>query len=308
VFRSRYGQRELEALASHVGELEELERATLLADSWASLLAGQIRWDAFVASARGLGDQDEPNPWGTVAVAVDYAKRALTADQLPKLAALVRELFGRPFARLGWDATPGESELTPQLRAIVLGALGTVGADQSIRVEAARRFDANELDGDLARTILRIVADQNRPGDYDTFLKRYKNAATPQEEQRYLWGLGDFADETLAFNAAERCYREFRNQDGAIVLGILSRNATTGPSVWRFFTSRWEETIEKFPANTLSRLALGIPLFIKDPIFAEQVATFHESHPLAGEQRTVEQAIERMRVGLAFTSALRTQF
>jgi len=308
VFRSRYGTRELEALASHVGELEELERATLLADSWASLLAGQISWDAFVASARGLGDQDEPNPWGTVAVAVDYARRALGAEKLPALATLARELFGPQFARLGWDASPGESDLTPQLRAIVLGALGTVGGDESIRAEAARRFDANDLDGDLARTILRIVAEQNRPGDYDTFLKRYKAATTPQEEQRYLWGLGDFADETLAFNAAERCYREFRNQDGAIVLGILSRNATTGPSVWRFFTSRWEETLEKFPANTLSRLALGIPLFIKDPIFADQVAAFHEGHPLAGEQRTVEQAIERMRVGLTFASALRAQF
>jgi hypothetical protein len=220
----------------------------------------------------------------------------------------VRQLFGPQFERLGWDASRSESDLTPQLRAIVLGALGTVGGDESIREEAARRFDANELDGDLARTILRIVATENRPGDYDTFLKRYQSAATPQEEQRYLWGLADFADETLAFNAAERCYNEFRNQDGAIVLGLLSRNATTGPAVWRFFTSRWQETIEKFPANTLSRLALGIPTYIADPVFAEQVADFHESHPLAGEQRTVEQAIERMRVGLAFGSALRSQF
>jgi puromycin-sensitive aminopeptidase len=308
VFRSRYGTRELEALASHVGELEELERATLLADAWASLLAGQISFSAFVASARGLGDQDEPNPWGSVAVAMDYARRALEPGQLGALATLVGELFGPQFERLGWNAVSGESELTPQLRAIVLGALGTVGAHEDIREEAARRFDEDDLDGDLARTILRIVAEQNRPGDYDTFLKRYKNAATPQEEQRYLWGLADFADETLAFNAAERCYHEFRNQDGAIVLGLLSRNATTGPSVWRFFTSRWQETLEKFPANTLSRLALGIPLFIKDPVFSEQVATFHESHPIPGEQRTVEQAIERMRVGLTFASALRAQF
>jgi len=113
-------------------------------------------------------------------------------------------------------------------------------------------------------------------------------------------GLADFADETLAFNAAERCFNEFRNQDGAIVLGILSRNATTGPSVWRFFTSRWQEAIDKFPANTLTRLVLGVPTFIKDPIFADQVAAFHESHPISGEQRIVDQAIERMRVGLTF--------
>jgi puromycin-sensitive aminopeptidase len=308
VFRSRYGTKELEAISSHVNELEELERATLLADSWASLFAGQITWDAFVASARGLGDQDEPNPWGTVAGAVDYARRALDPEQRTQLAAVVRQLFAPQFDRLGWEAKSGESELTPQMRAIVLGTLGTVGGDESIRAEAARRFDANELEGDLARTILRITAEQNRPGDYETFLERYRNAETPQEEQRYLWGLADFADEAHALDAAQRCYDEFRNQDGAIVLGLLSRNATTGPTIWRFFTSRWDENVAKFPGNTLSRLVLGVPTFIRDEAFGDEVAAFHESHPLGGEQRTVQQAIERMRVGLRFATALREQF
>jgi puromycin-sensitive aminopeptidase len=163
VFRSRYGAKELEAISSHVNELEELERATLLADSWASLFAGQITWDAFVASARGLGDQDEPNPWGTVAGAVDYARRALNADQQTKLAAVARQLFAPQFDRLGWEARNGESELTPQMRAIVLGTLGTVGGDESIRAEAARRFDANELEGDLARTIPRTLPKRRDP-------------------------------------------------------------------------------------------------------------------------------------------------
>ena len=308
VFRSRYGAKELEALSSHVDELEELERATLLADSWASLFAGQITWDAFVASARGLGDQDEPNPWGTVAGAVDYARRALDPDQHTKLAAVVRQLFAPQFERLGWQARDGEGERTPQLRAIVLGTLGIVGGDESIRAEAVRRFDENTLEGDLARTILRITAEQNRPGDYETFLERYRSAETPQEEQRYLWGLADFADHDHALDAAQRCYDEFRNQDGAIVLGLLSRNAVTGPAVWRYFTDRWDENVAKFPGNTLSRLVLGVPTFIRDEAFADEVAAFHQSHPLGGEQRTIEQAIERMRVGLRFATALRAQF
>jgi hypothetical protein len=88
----------------------------------------------------------------------------------------------------------------------------------------------------------------------------------------------------------------------------LSRNATTGPTVWRFFTGRWDENVNKFPGNTLSRLVLGVPTFIRDEAFANEVAAFHESHPLGGEQRTIEQAIERMRVGLHFAAALRTQF
>jgi puromycin-sensitive aminopeptidase len=308
VFRSRYGATELAAIAPHIQELEELERATLVADSWAALFAGSITWDAFLAIASGLGDQDEPTPWGTVAGAVDMVNRALEEHQRDAFVDVVRALFEPQFARLGWDAKPGEGELTPQLRAIVLGTLGTIGRNEAIRDEAVRRFEANDLEGDLARAILRIVAGQNRRGDYETFLERYRTAGTPQEEQRYQWGLADFSDETVALDAAEKCFSEFRNQDAAIVLGILTRNATTGPAVWKYFTSRWDDAMEQFPLNSHSRLTLGLPSFIGDRAFAEEVATFHVEHPLGGEQRTVQQQIERMRVGLVFASAIRQQF
>ena len=308
VFRSRYAAAELAALAGRVGELQELERVTLVADSWASLFAGQVPFDAFLSIARGLGDQDEPTPWSTVATAVDMVNRALHADQRDAFAGTVRELFAPQFARLGWDAAPGEAELAPQLRAIVLGTLGTLGRDESIRAEALKRFEAGEISGDLARAVLRVVAAQNRPGDYETFLERYRRAANPQEEQRYLWGLADFGDDRCARDAAQRCFGEFRSQDSPIVLGIMTRNAVTGPMVWKFVTDRWDEALEKFPPSTHSSLTLGLPTFIGDEAFADIVEAFHTEHSLGGEQRTVEQSIERMRIGLAFAAVIRQQF
>jgi len=309
VFRSRYGRSELSALASHIDELEELERATLVADSWASLFAGHITWEDFLAIAKGLGDQDEPTPWQTVASALDFIDRALRPDQREGFVHEVRDLFTPQFIRLGWESVSGESERTPQVRSIVLGVLGTICDDTAIKEEAVKRFEANDLDGNLARSILAIVALQNRPGDYETFLERYRNAATPQDAQRYQWfGLGGFSEERVALDAAEKCFSEFRNQDSAIVLGILSRNAKTGPAVWKYLTKRWDEAAEKFPANSLSRLTLGVPTFINDESFADEVEKFHTEHPLVGEQRTVEQAIERMRIGLTFAAAMRQQF
>ena len=309
VFRSRYGHAELAAIAEHIGDLEELERATFIADGWASLFAGQIVWKDFLAMAQGLGDQDEPTPWGSVASAVDYVDRALDADQREGFVKSVRELFDPQFARLGWDATPGEGELTPQVRAIVLSVLGTIGGDESIKAEAVRRFEANNLDGNLANAMLRIVARQNRPGDYETFLERYRHAATPQDAQRYLWrGIPEFPDERVALDAAEKCFSEFRNQDAAIVLALLSRNAVSGPTVWKYFTGRWDDAIAHFPQNSHSRLALGVPTFIKDEALADTVEAFHTSHPVFGGQRTIEQDLERMRVGLVFAAAMRQQF
>jgi puromycin-sensitive aminopeptidase len=308
VYRTRYGLDELTTLSTHIGELEELERATLVADSWAGLFAGQITWQEFLTTARGLGEQNEPNPWGTVASAVGLAHRALEGAQHDTLVAQVKGLFAPQFARLGWDAQPGEGELTPQLRATLISTLGVIAQDEAIQAEAGRRFEADELEGDLARSILRVVADQNRPGDYQVFLDRYKNAATPQEELRYLYGLSDFPDLEIARDVTDRCFEEFRFQDAPLILGLLTANPVVGATVWRTLAGRWDEALASFPPSLMVRLTVGIPTFIKDPAFADSVEAFHRSHTLGGDQRTVEQYLERMRVGLTFAAALREQF
>ncbi len=308
VYRSRYGSAELANVSSRLDELDELERATLVADTWAATLAGQSSWPDFVGLLEGLGVREEPNLWTLAAVGFDMASRALSPAQQPALVEQVNAVFGPLYDHYGFDPIEGESELAPQVRATTVTMLGTLGERTDIRDEAVRRFEANELHGDLARAILRVVAGQDRPGDYGTFLERYTAATTPQEQVRYLYTLGEFSDEATALDAARRCFDEFRNQDGPIVLGLMTMNAHTGPAVWRYVTSRWDEALEKFPPSTQKRLALGVNTFIADAPFAEEVAAFHQSHPLAGDQRGVEQQIERMRVGLRFADSLRRHF
>jgi hypothetical protein len=278
-----------------------------MADSWAALLAGHITWSEFLSLAKGLGDQNEPAAWQSVATATSYVSRILDNDRREAFAQVVRDLFTPQFDRLGWSAQDGESALTPQLRAIVIGVLGTLGRDVAIRSRAVELFEANTMDGDLARSILRVVADQNRPGDYETYLERREAAATPQEEMRYLWALCEFSDERITLDAAEKCFSTFRTQDAAIVLGQLSTNRVSGPAVWRYFTQRWDEAMAKLPPSTHSRLAAGLPTFITDEQFADTVEKFHREHSVGGEQRTVEQQLERMRVGLTFADVVRPQ-
>jgi puromycin-sensitive aminopeptidase len=307
VFRSRYATAELAAIASHIDEFEELERVTLLADSWAALLAGHSTWAEFHEVAKGLGDHDEPSTWTSVATAIGFVNRAIDDDRREAFAEVVRDLFQPQFERLSWRPTSGEREVTPQLRSIVIGALGTIGRDESIQEESLRLFDANTMNGDLARAILRVVAGQNRPGDYETFLERYEHGVNPQEKQRYLWGLADFGDKDIALDAAEKSFSTFRTQDSAIELGLLSTNRITGPAVWQYFTGRWDEALVRFPSSTHARLAAGLPTFITDEAFANTVERFHTEHSLGGEQRLIEQQIERMRVGLRFAEAVRQQ-
>jgi hypothetical protein len=307
VYRTRYGSKELAAIAGSLERLDELERAVLFADGWASLFAGHSIWNDFLALARGLGDVDEPATWNVVAQAFEFANRVANEDQRIRLAQSVVEIFGPQFERLGWAPSDGEGELAAQVRATSISVLGTLGRVTAVREGALERFDKNELDGDIARAVLRVVGAVNRPGDYDTFLSRFRVADSPQIQQRYQWGLSDFGEEALALDAAEKCFSEFRTQDGPIVLGFLSRNATTGPAVWRYITSRWDEAMVKFPVNGRDRLCGGIPFLIADRSLASDIESFHRSHPIDGEQRTIEQLLERMRVGLDFADAIRPQ-
>jgi Peptidase family M1 domain/Peptidase M1 N-terminal domain/ERAP1-like C-terminal domain len=308
VFRSRYGTRELAAIAPRLGELDELERATLMADGLALLLSGRATWNDFYILASGLGAQDEPTSWVSVAGAVDEVYRALGEGQRPGFVGVIRELFDPQFDRLGWDARPGEDELANQLRGIIISTLGTRGRHEGIRAEAIRRFEADDLNGDLANAILRVVADQDRPGDFERFVERYRAAPTPQETLRYLRGLVHFNDEAVSLQAAELCLREVRTQDGAVYLGLISSNAVTGPAVWRYIAEHWDEAMEHFPAYLHSRLAYGLPTYITDETFAKEVEAFHLDHQLAGQEIKIEQQIERMYNGLAFTSTIRPQF
>jgi puromycin-sensitive aminopeptidase len=307
VFRSRYGSVELGMVASHLDQLDEIERAVLFADSWAALFSSRTTWSDFLGLARRLGDKDEPTSWRFIAQAFDFAQRAADDRQRRDLAHPVREIFGPQLARLGYDVREGESPLAGQVRATAIGILGTLGADEVVQERCADLTSRGEFDGDMARAALRVTAGLNRREDFDLFLQRARDAESPQIQQRYQWGLADFTEEPFALEAAEHCFNEFRTQDAPIVLGLLSRQRATGPAVWKLVTSRWNEIRDRFPPNVQSRVTSGVPTFIADHPFAAEVAEFHRSHPIPGEERLLEQLLERLRVGLDFADAMRTQ-
>jgi len=307
VYRTRYGSAELAAISARMSELDDLERVVLVADAWAGLLSSAITLADFLTIARSLGADNNPTTWITVAEALEWVNRVIDESQRDALAAIVRELFQPHLTRLGYDSIAGEDDLTPQLRAVTISALGILGREEAVRAEAVRRFDAGQLEGDTARALLRVVANVNRPGDYDRFVNAYENAASPQEEQRFLQSLAEFPDEAQALETARRAFDEFRNQDGPILLGLLVNSRANGPAVWRYLTSRWSDVQSKFAPNLHVRVTSGVTKFALDEKFADEVEAFHLAHPLAVGQRTLVQYLERMRIASSFAQKIRPQ-
>ena len=304
-YRTAYGTNELANIAAHLHDLDELERAVLFSDSWAATLVGRSTLDGLLLLTKGLGDLDEPATWGVAKEALTMVNRLVDDDGREALASVTRSLYEPLFARLGWEPIKGESEQAGELRALAIQLLGTYGQDEAIIAESFRRFDANELVGDLAAPVLAIVVNQNRAGDLDECERRRKNAATPQDEQRYLFSQAGFPDVAIAEDLFERCYTEVRNQDAPFVIGAMVSNRVTGPTIWKKMRDRWDESIKLFPTGMPARMAGGVNALIADPSLAKEIRAFHVAHPVPAGQRQIEQMLDRMDLGVAFGERVR---
>jgi puromycin-sensitive aminopeptidase len=298
-YRTTYSSDHLDVIASRLGDLDEIERAVLFSDTWASILVGRSSFESLFALARGLELLDEPTTWNVVSEALRMADRIVGDDGRDVLAALARQLCGPVLARLGWDPVAGESAQAGELRAVIIGALGLYGRDGDVIKEATARFDDGRVTGDLADPIVSITMRQNRPGDPETCEGRRETASTPQDEQRYLYAPASSADPAVVLAAYERAFTTVRTQDAPYLLRSLVGNRVAGPQVWRATTARWDEAVERFPERTPIAIIAGTLAFMTDAELAGEARTFHESHPVPAGQRQVAQILDLLDLYVA---------
>jgi aminopeptidase N len=94
-YRVAYSPPLLEALGRRLEDLQPVERALLLEDTWAAVLAGATPATAFLDLARRFGDETDPAVWTTLAGALNAIDRILDGDARTAFQAYVRELAGR---------------------------------------------------------------------------------------------------------------------------------------------------------------------------------------------------------------------
>ena len=310
IFRVGYERSHSLALSEHLAELTPLERANLLADTWATTLAGRSDLRDFLQLASRLGLHPDPAPWAPVASALVLVDRIATGAERDALTGAVGALFGPVHQHLGFEAKAGEGDRTPTLRALAINILGTVGADTAVRAEASRRFDRSPIAGgsgdpippDVESATLAVVAQRVRPGDYDALLERYRAAATPQEEMRSLGALTAFPDVDLCQRTFDLAMSEVRSQNGFAVIAGLLVNPVGGQATWTRMTESWDAMLRRFPKNAHPRMLESIPALCADPSFADEVVRFLHSHPLDSGSRRVAQSIERLGVNVAFAA------
>ncbi|MDQ1438372.1 MAG: tricorn protease interacting factor [Acidimicrobiaceae bacterium] len=304
VYRVRYAAELLRALTTDVSHLDKLERFNLVGDTWASVLAGTTSPAEYVDLLRLFRDETDPAVWAVIVSGLGALRRAMPETDRPRLQRFVRELVGPQVTRLGWTPQPGESELDAELRGHLLLALGWLGADEAV-IEQARQLheqylaDPSSVEPNVADTVATLVARTGGEGDFQAFLDRWRHPSNPQEEMRYLYLLAEYRHPSLARRALDLAISEIRTQNGPFVIGYVLASDVNAGLAWDFIEEHWDDITTRFTEPLLPRM-LDTISYITDPALAQRVKDFVAAHPLRSGHKSVEQAMERMDVNVAF--------
>lgn len=285
-------------------KLSTLERFNLINDLWALTVNGTVKLDVFLDAVKLFKEEQDKNVWTTIATALQYIDRVFYKSS-DRLAQLTSEILEPTIKRLGWQVRDNESELTRQLRGLALTLQGTVAKDSKVQAEAAARYEKH-LSGteilapDVASAVVAILAHCGDEKRYAQFEESFTNASSPQEQERFMYALGMFSQESLLHRTLEKTLSgEVRSQNAPYLVRNIMLNPHGRKVGWTFVKDNWEVINRTFPSLIITRLVEGVTGLIDDDL-AEQVFTFFEGRQFAGGQKTVDQHLEKLKVALAF--------
>jgi puromycin-sensitive aminopeptidase len=297
-------------LETGLDRLAPTERFNLLSDAWATTLSGAMPLPDYLRLTRHFMQERDKNVWAVLLDSLSFLNRIIAADERPLLEAFVRTLVAPAVQELGWEPRSGENVLLSQLRGELLGALGKWGNDPAIQEQALVRYaqyrtDSATVDPNIVPALVAVLAHTGDEARYEEFSERYKEAATPQEERRYLFSLAAFQSPVLlARTLARTIDGEIRTQDAPFIVGACLGNAYNRELAWNFVKTNWEKMDQLFPKQGVRRMCGGI-VSLATPELERDVQEFFASRNIDLGGKTLEQYLEQLRVAVAFRERVR---
>ena len=303
-YRVAYTPIMLERLTAALSDMDDLERFTLLDDTYAFVLSGQLDAASFLHLAEAYRDEEESAIWQMLIGHLAHLEHVLPEEASDLFAARARRLIGRRAEILGWEPAPGESDLTRQLRGQMIRAMGILGKDPETIATARRKADEmmadpRSLDPDVGQAALFVSASHGDAALYDSYLEGYQTADTPHQKLRYLQALCDFPKLELATATFDRALGgEIKTQDGAWVIARMMMHRSVGADVWRLVQERWEEIVAVLPPVTLRNILSGLSS-LSTPELAAEVEAFFADREVPSGAKTLAQKLEQLRANVA---------
>ena len=303
-YRVRYAPDLLDRLLNRgIDRLAVTERFNLIDDAWATTIAGHMPLTDYLDLTARFTTERDKNVWAVLLDSFSFLNRIITVEDRPALEAFVRGRVGPAVADLGWVPRSGESERTKQLRGELIGAQGKLGNDPAIQRRAAElyrayRNDATAVDPNVVPSLVAILAHTGDATRYDEFNERFRTAATPQEERRYLFSLASFQPKALLERTLARTISgEIRTQDAPFLVSAILGNVYGRELAWAFVKTNWEKMDQLFPKQGLRRMCGGI-VSLATPELERDVRDFFATRKIDLGGKTLDQYLEQLRIAV----------
>jgi puromycin-sensitive aminopeptidase len=308
-YRPLHEAAELAALASALDALLPVERMGLVGHQWAAARAGHATIGEFLDLALSFGKERDPDVLvalrGPLELCARSTRRALGSEAEAALRARVARAFEGALASAGWDAAPNERDDDRLRRAALLALVGEVGDAPEALAEARERclrflVDRRSLEPNLADPVVSLAARSGDEALFERYLAASREAATPQDQRRFLLGLGGFTDPKLADRSLALTLSDaVGTQDVALLLARLLGNRAAGEQAWAFWKKRFAKLRRRMPPMLVTRPIEALPA-LGTRAWRKDVAAFFRMHPVATGARAVKQTLEQFDLNLAF--------
>ena len=296
-YRVRYAPAAFAALQARFGALAPIDQLGLIVDSWALGQSGDQPASAVLALAQATPVDAEPQVWRRIvatlrqldgwfpATGPDAARDGFRQWSVTLLQPLL--------ARIGWEASTGESTGTAILRSDLLAALGAFGDDRVI--DEARQQYRRELGGGapiaapLRRTLLGIVA---RHADASTWAELEAAAlaeSSPLMRAERFELLARPADPALARQALDVALSG--KPDATLAADMIAAVAELHPDLaFDFAAENRTAVLQRVDSFSRSGYITGLAARSVDPGMPARIRTWAEAHIAPESQGDAEQS------------------
>jgi len=304
-YRVRYDGQLLDRLLARLTEgLAPIERFNLVNDTWAAAVAGLVPLTQYLEMLTRFGGERDRNVWTVLLSSFHALNRVGRPEDRPHLERFTRGLVAPAVAELGWAPRPAETDLVRQLRGDLLRALGTLGNDAAAQERAAELYaaslaDPRAVDPNVLPALIAILAWTGDATRYADFVERFRGAATPQEEQRYLYALTLFRPRPLIDQTLGKTINgEIRTQDAPFVVRSMLMTVSAREPAWEFVKAQWDTMDRLYPKHGLRRMCEGV-IALATPELERDVHAFFADRKIDLGGRTLEQYLEQLRIAVA---------
>jgi len=294
---------DLDSLAREAeGQLSVRERLAFLGNARALLLAGRLHGDRYAGLLETFGHDSAPE-------VIDGVLRGLqtltstfrTPGNRGDMEAYVRRVLRPAIDRFGAEPAAREPNSVTLVRPRLVQELGDEGADPQI-VERGRALarsylkDRASIPPSLADAAIRLAGLHGDAALFEEYRHRFEGATIPDERQRYLAGLGSFADPEMVKRAlAYAIEGPLRPQEITEIPDRIGSRLEYEDQVQRWTMAEYDSLARRIPNwDVVSLVWSGTGCSMES---AERARVFYSqpSHAVAGTDREIEKMMARTR-------------